>query len=115
MIIRQLRLKTFGNCSLRFIDNNPFISLFNFSFFDIGSTFHVFDANLKLIMQAAVSILKQEYNDELTTHKAQLLALRTLHKTLDITKLTPEKVELATLIHANGTTALHVLTADEVK
>ncbi|KAF2348345.1 Proteasome subunit alpha/beta [Trinorchestia longiramus] len=63
---------------------------------------------------AAVSILKQEYKDDLTVHKAQLLALRTLHKTLDITKLTHEKVELATLMRTDGTTKLHVLDADQV-
>lgn len=63
---------------------------------------------------AAVSILKQEYGSDLTIHEAQLLALRTLHKTLDITKLTPDKLELATLVHVDGETKLHVLSSDEV-
>uniref|UniRef100_A0A6A7FNK0 Proteasome subunit alpha type n=1 Tax=Hirondellea gigas TaxID=1518452 RepID=A0A6A7FNK0_9CRUS len=63
---------------------------------------------------AAVSILKQEYGSDVDVHGAQLLALRTLHKTLDITKLTTEKIELATLMRENDVTKLHVLSSDEV-
>jgi len=63
---------------------------------------------------AAVSLLKQEYSATLTVHEAELLALRTLHRTLDITQLTAEKVELATLRHDRGVTKLHVLSQQEV-
>lgn len=42
--------------------------------------------------QAAVSSLKQEYKEnETTLAEAQALAIKVLSKTLDMTKLTPEK------------------------
>lgn len=42
--------------------------------------------------QAAISILKQEYTkEEMTMKKACTLAVKVLNKTLDMTKLTPEK------------------------
>mgnify|MGYP001792082441 CR=1 FL=1 len=42
--------------------------------------------------QAAVSMLKQEYNEEgLTLEETKKLAVKVLSKTLDMTKLTPEK------------------------
>ena len=42
--------------------------------------------------QAAVSLLKQEYKeDEMTLPDALKLAIRVLGKTLDVTKLTPDK------------------------
>lgn len=43
-------------------------------------------------LQAAVSSLKQEYKEnETTIAEAQALAIKVLSKTLDMTKLTPEK------------------------
>lgn len=43
-------------------------------------------------IQAAVSSLKQEYKEnETTLVEAQALAIKVLSKTLDMTKLTPEK------------------------
>lgn len=63
---------------------------------------------------AAVSMLKQEYNAELDINAAMLVAIKTLHKTLDITKLTHEKIELATLTRKDGKTKLDVLGADKV-
>lgn len=45
-----------------------------------------------LTLQAAVSSLKQEYKEnETTLAEAQALAIKVLSKTLDMTKLTPEK------------------------
>lgn len=42
--------------------------------------------------KAAVSILKQEYNgDGVTLADTKKLAVKVLSKTLDMTKLTPEK------------------------
>uniref|UniRef100_A0A090XEF6 Putative proteasome subunit alpha type-4-like protein n=1 Tax=Ixodes ricinus TaxID=34613 RepID=A0A090XEF6_IXORI len=47
---------------------------------------------------AAVSILKQEYKENETTLKDALaLAIKVLSKTLDMTKLTADKLEMATL------------------
>ncbi|XP_076060208.1 proteasome alpha3 subunit isoform X2 [Oratosquilla oratoria] len=64
---------------------------------------------------AAVSMLKQEYKEGVTDlHQALLLALKVMSKTLDLTKLTPDKMELATLVRADNKTTLCVLPADEV-
>ena len=41
--------------------------------------------------QAAISMLKQEYKDEITLKDALDLAVKVLHKTLDSTKLNSEK------------------------
>lgn len=47
------------------------------------------------MFQAAVSSLKQEYKEnETTLEEAKALAVKVLAKTLDMTKLTPEKGEL---------------------
>lgn len=44
------------------------------------------------LLKAAVSSLKQEYKEnETTLAEAQALAIKVLSKTLDMTKLTPEK------------------------
>ncbi|MCL7022661.1 hypothetical protein MKW94_009423 [Papaver nudicaule] len=45
--------------------------------------------------QAAQSMLKQDYRDEITREEAVELALKVLSKTMDITSLTSEKLELA--------------------
>ena len=42
-------------------------------------------------LQAAVSILKQEYEEGVTLETALKLAVKVLNKTLDSTKLTSEK------------------------
>jgi len=63
---------------------------------------------------AAVSMLKQEYDAEMDVAGSMLLAIKTLHKTLDINKLTHEKIELATLMRRDGKTELEVLGADKV-
>ncbi|KAL1331102.1 hypothetical protein HN51_048354 [Arachis hypogaea] len=45
--------------------------------------------------QAAQSILKQDYKDDITREEAVQLALKVLSKTMDSTSLTSEKIELA--------------------
>ncbi|KAK6630164.1 hypothetical protein RUM44_005720 [Polyplax serrata] len=67
---------------------------------------------------AAVSNLKQEYKENGTTLKdAQALAIKVLSKTLDMAKLTPEKVEMATLVHDDAAkkTIIRILPAKEVE
>jgi len=64
---------------------------------------------------AAVSILKQELNDTpITLSAAQDLSVKVLSKTLDMTKLTSEKVEMATLTRENGKTVIKILTNSDV-
>ncbi|KAK0167932.1 hypothetical protein PV327_001783 [Microctonus hyperodae] len=64
---------------------------------------------------AAISSLKQEYKEgETTLEDAQALAIKVLSKTLDMTKLTAEKVEMATLTRENGKTITRILPAAEV-
>ncbi|XP_037036541.1 proteasome subunit alpha type-4 [Bradysia coprophila] len=64
---------------------------------------------------AAVSILKQELNEELIElSKAQDLAVKVLSKTLDMTKLTSEKVEMATLTRENDKTIIRILSNADV-
>ena len=50
--------------------------------------------NLIHIIQAAISMLKQEYKEGLKLEEAKALAIKILSKTLDTTKLTPEKRKL---------------------
>jgi len=55
-------------------------------------------------------LLKQEYKDgESSLEEALNLAVKVLSKTLDVTKLTPDKVEMATLTRENGRTVIDVL------
>ncbi|CAK9291355.1 unnamed protein product [Gordionus sp. m RMFG-2023] len=47
---------------------------------------------------AAMSILKQDYTEgEMTLDKAMELTMKVLHKTFDANKITPDKIEIATL------------------
>ncbi|XP_033125165.1 proteasome subunit alpha type-4-like [Anneissia japonica] len=65
---------------------------------------------------AAVSMLKQEYKEEETSIDSALaLSVRVLSKTLDMTKLTPEKFELATLTRQNGKTKITILPEKKVQ
>merc|ERR1712227_406316 len=65
---------------------------------------------------AAVSILKQEYKEnETSLNDALDLSIKVLSKTLDMTKLTPEKIELATLTRENNKTQIIILPADKVQ
>ncbi|KAI5667239.1 hypothetical protein M9H77_17092 [Catharanthus roseus] len=52
--------------------------------------------------QAAQSMLKQDYKDEITREEAVQLALKVLSKTMDSTSLTSEKLELAEVFVSNG-------------
>lgn len=65
---------------------------------------------------AAISSLKQEYKEgKMTLKDAQALAIKVLSKTLDMTKLTSEKVELAALTRQNGKTIIRILPPNEVQ
>lgn len=55
---------------------------------------------------AAVSILKQDYKEDTTLDKALDLAIKVLSKTLDMTKLTSDKVEISTLTRVNDKTVV---------
>lgn len=64
---------------------------------------------------AAVSILKQELSeDPITLGAAEDLAVKVLSKSLDMTKLTSEKVEMATLTRVNDKTVIKILTNADV-
>eukprot|EP01147_Barroeca_monosierra_P005854 gene5853-9053_t len=47
--------------------------------------------------QSAESILKSDYKDACTMQEALLLAVKVLHKTMDSTKLTADRLEFATM------------------
>jgi 20S proteasome subunit alpha 3 len=65
---------------------------------------------------AAISSLKQEYKEgEMTLEDAKSLAIKVLIKTLDMTKLTSEKVEMATLSRVDNKTVIRILTSKEVE
>lgn len=65
---------------------------------------------------AAISILKQEYKmGETKLADALKLAVKILSKTLDTTKLTHEKIEIATLQRIDGKTCIRILGEPEVK
>lgn len=51
----------------------------------------------------------------MTLEEAKTLAIKVLSKTLDMTKLTSEKVEMATLRRKNDQTYIHILTSKEVE
>merc|ERR1711970_1189725 len=58
---------------------------------------------------------KQEYKEDETSLQGALdLSIKVLSKTLDMTKLAPEKIELATLTRENGKTQIKILPADKV-
>lgn len=64
---------------------------------------------------AAVSILKQEYKEgEMTIDASLDLSMKVLSKTLDMTKLTSDKIEIATLRRVDGKTKIHILTTEEM-
>ncbi|XP_077293901.1 proteasome alpha3 subunit [Arctopsyche grandis] len=63
---------------------------------------------------AAVSILKQEYKENIDLSQAKALAIKVLIKTLDMTKLTSEKVEMATLTRSGNFTRTNILLNTEV-
>ncbi|KAG9145057.1 hypothetical protein Leryth_018350 [Lithospermum erythrorhizon] len=64
--------------------------------------------------QAAQSILKQEYKDELSREEAVDLVLKVLSKTMDSTSLTSEKLELAEVFVSNGKVKYQVHSPDSL-
>lgn len=66
---------------------------------------------------AAISMLKQELSDteKITLAQAKDLAVKVLSKTLDTTKLTSEKVEMATLQRVNNKTEIKILNKTDVE
>ncbi|KAK9891006.1 hypothetical protein WA026_013340 [Henosepilachna vigintioctopunctata] len=65
---------------------------------------------------AAISNLKQEYKEgEVTLEGAKALAIKVLTKTLDMTKLSSEKVEMATLSRVGNKTKISILDSKEVE
>ena len=57
-----------------------------------------------------ISQLKQEYKEgEMTLDDALDLAVKVLSKTLDLTKLSPEKIEIATLRRVDEKTKIEIL------
>lgn len=64
---------------------------------------------------SAVSILKQDYKEDKATLESSIaLTIKVLSKTLDTAKLTPEKLELATLTREDGKTRIRILKHSEV-
>lgn len=64
---------------------------------------------------AAVSVLKQDYDESKITLKEALdLTIKVLSKTVDQAKLTTDKLELATLTRENGKTVIRILPINEV-
>ena len=66
---------------------------------------------------AAISMLKQELseNEKITLAQAKDLAVKVLSKTLDTTKLTSEKVEMATLQRVDDKTVIKILNKTDVE
>jgi len=65
---------------------------------------------------AAVSQLKQEYKEgEMSLDDALDLSVKVLSKTLDMTKVTPDKIEISTLRRVNGKTKVEILGTPEME
>ena len=59
--------------------------------------------------------MKQELKEnKISLSEAEDLAVKVLSKTLDMTKLTSEKIEMSTLTRENGVTKIKILTNKEV-
>ena len=62
-----------------------------------------------------MSVLKQELNENpISLTEAEDLAIKVLSKTLDMTKLTSEKIEMSTLSRDGSKTKIKVLSNKEV-
>lgn len=65
---------------------------------------------------AAVSMLKQDYKeDEMSLQDALKMTIKVLSKTLDVTKITPEKIEIATLTRENGKCLINTIKPDDLQ
>ena len=63
----------------------------------------------------AITILKQDYEEEISLQNALKLAVKVVAKTIDSHEPNPEKFEIAYLAHEDGRLAQKELTKDEVK
>ncbi|KAG5449632.1 multicatalytic endopeptidase [Opisthorchis viverrini] len=63
---------------------------------------------------AASSILEQDYDPQCTTEQAIKLCLKSLHKTMTMSKLTSDKVELGVLQRRGGKTYVRLINQSEV-
>lgn len=84
---------------------------------------------------AALSLLKQHWNEELTLQQGKVLAVKILQRTMDVTNLTTDRIEIATLtrgargpqerlmnnildpyaVNATNTTKFNIVETDELK
>jgi len=64
--------------------------------------------------QAAQSILKNDWKEEMNLDDALMLAVKVLSKTMDTTSPTPEKLEFATVKLVNGKVEYRLLTKTEL-
>lgn len=63
-----------------------------------------------------MSMLKQEYKEgEMKLADALDLSIKVLSKTLDLSKLTADKIEIATLKRVDGKTVISILENDQVQ
>ena len=61
-------------------------------------------------------MLKQEYKENETSLSEALdLAIKVLSKTLDMTKLTPDKIEISTLKRVGGKTKVEILGTEDME
>jgi len=59
-------------------------------------------------------MLKQDYKEGLSLQEAKAMVIKILSKTLDTTKLSPEKLEIATLTRVNNKTKMMSLKQEEL-
>jgi len=65
--------------------------------------------------QSAISLLKQEWTEELTVKDSLKLAVKVMSKSMDSTNLSAEKLEFSTLSKdEDGITHFHILSEKEV-
>ena len=64
--------------------------------------------------QAAQSVLKSEYKDDMTLNEAIGLALRVLAKTIDSNQINENKVDLAVLAKSGNSPVFKILSKEEV-
>ncbi|CAG0897589.1 unnamed protein product [Cyprideis torosa] len=65
---------------------------------------------------AAISILKQDYKEEgMSLKDALQLSIKVMAKTLDVTKLSPDKLDMSTLTREGGKTKIRSLVPAEIE
>lgn len=65
--------------------------------------------------QAAQSILRQDYKEDISIEDSIKLVIKVLSKTMDSTSLTPDKFELSSITRKDGEVKYHVYTETEVQ